>query len=227
MRFERKYRVETLSLAEIVQLVRTHPMSFRTLHPDRQVNNLYLDTDDLHFFHENLSGVAERHKLRLRWYGEDHRSAHHAFLEMKCKDGLLGEKFVVSIPAFDVTDAGSVSAAMRTGIAALWEEEEVRNATPGLLSLRLTPALLNTYVRSYLVSYNGKFRLTIDRQMLSYGFNARHEPHRIAAEDEAVVVEVKYLEEHDAEFETVGQRLPLRLSKNSKYVMGMLKVGNV
>lgn len=227
MRYERKYRVDTLQLPELLQIVRDHPMSFRRLHPDRQVNNVYFDTDELHFFQENLAGVGQRQKLRLRWYGQDHLQATQALLEMKCKDGLLGQKFSIAVPDFAVSEPHQLNVAARAGIAALWQMDAAQQAAPTLMELRLAPTLLNTYLRSYYATYNGKFRLTIDRAMHSYGFNARHEPHRVPAKDEAIVVEIKYDAAHESEFQDVGQRFPMRVGKNSKYVIGMLMVGNV
>ena len=46
-------------------------------------------------------------------------------------------------------------------------------------------------------------------------------------QDHAVIVEVKYPLEKDAEFDRVSQNLPFRIGKNSKYVTGMLLVGDV
>ncbi|MBK9453731.1 MAG: VTC domain-containing protein [Bacteroidetes bacterium] len=227
MRYERKYRVEDLSLPELLQIVRDHPMSFRRLHPDRQVNNIYFDTDELHFFQENLAGVGQRQKLRLRWYGDDHLFAHDPVLEMKCKDNLLGQKFVVDADDFEVADRLQLMQVAKTGIDNMWQMDIAQQVAPTLKALRLSPSLLNTYQRSYYATYNGKFRLTIDRAIHSYAFNARNEPNRLPVKDEAIVVEIKYESEHEAEFQHVGQRLPMRVGKNSKYVIGMLQVGNV
>jgi hypothetical protein len=227
MRYERKYREEGLTLGEIQQIVRNHPMSFRRIHPDRQVNNVYFDTEDLHFFRENLYGVPDRHKIRLRWYGGDHLRADHAFVELKCKQALLGEKFVAPAPRFLLRAGARLDTLLREAIQGLWQDDAVQRRAPGLMSLRLVPTLLNTYHRSYHISHNGKFRLTIDRAMHSYGFTACQETHRIPSIDPALVVEVKYDAEYDEEFPPVGQGLPFRLSRNSKYVTGMLQAGNV
>lgn len=227
MRYERKYRIDELTLPEVLQIVRDHPMSFRRLHPDRQVNNVYFDTDELHFFQENLAGVGQRQKLRLRWYGDDHIHSKAPVLELKCKDNLLGEKFSVNATDFAVADRSQLFQVKNEALAALWQQDGVQQVAPTLKALRLSPSLLNTYQRSYFASYNGKFRLTIDRAIHSYGFNARNEPNRLPVKDEAIVVEIKYESEHEAEFQHVGQRLPMRVGKNSKYVIGMLQVGNV
>ena len=91
----------------------------------------------------------------------------------------------------------------------------------------LEPALVNTYLRSYLMSYDGRFRLTIDREMRFYAVDKHYRPYRNYASDHAVVVEVKYESEDDVHYDRVGQHLPFRLGKNSKYVNGILLTGNV
>lgn len=224
MRYERKYRTEQMDYREVLQMVRSHPMSFRTLYPDRQVNNIYFDTPELHFLHENLHGVAERRKYRIRWYGSDLKAAAQPILEMKCKDGELGDKFSTGLAPLDFADSAHVRAQFAQGFQALHAGRPLGTA---LAAQDLTPVLLNTYLRSYLVSYNGKFRLTIDRAMRHHAFNARLQPLATACADDAVVVEIKYEDVDDATYQQVAQRLPLRLSRNSKYTIGMLLVANV
>jgi hypothetical protein len=221
MRYERKYRSEHLDLHEVLQIVRDHPMSFRRLYPDRQVNNVYFDTPELHFLHENLTGVPERRKYRLRWYGSDLDHAAAPVLEVKRKSGEVGDKLLAPVSACTWSVGG---AQLQAGFAAV-HAQLPPNSPLGAGDLR--PVLLNSYLRSYYISYDGKFRLTIDRDQLFRGFNAHQQVQRLAFEDRAIVVEVKYEAEDDGRFALVGQRIPLRLSRNSKYTIGMLLLGNV
>jgi hypothetical protein len=165
--------------------------------------------------------------VRLRWYGADHLHSTEPILELKCKDNLLGEKFSVKANDFEVADRLQVLGSGKAALETLWQQDAVQQVAPTLKGLRLSPSLLNTYQRSYYATYNGKFRLTIDRAIHSYAFNARNVPVRVPVKDEAIVVEIKYEAEHEAEFQHVGQRFPMRVGKNSKYVIGMLQVGNV
>lgn len=223
MRYERKYRTEQLAYAEVVQMVRSHPMSFRTLHPDRQVNNVYFDTPELHFLHENLHGVAERRKYRIRWYGSETQLAASPTFEVKCKDGEIGEKFAVPMAAFRVGEGGQMQEAFNAGFRALHGTHAL---VTDLAGQDLVPVLLNTYLRSYFISYDGKYRLTLDRAMLHHGFNARQLPLPYPYEDRAVVMEIKYAAADDDGYQRVAQRIPLRLARNSKYTIGMIAVAN-
>lgn len=265
MRYERKYRVESLDLSHVKQAVRNHPVSFRTLFPDRQVNNLYLDTSDLHFFQENLAGVAIRRKYRIRWYGESLEKVEAPVLEVKLKEGELGEKLTLEMPNFEIANLPSYAPQIDDTIsrlrsisdlkkpAELFESTSANSNTSSKIDLairetekapldhplvrqqrilhpqiKLRPSLMNTYLRSYLISADGRFRLTIDREMNYHSFNARQIPHRRAVQDAAFVLEIKYESDHDSDYSAlIGQRLPFRLGKNSKYVNGLLLVGNV
>jgi SPX domain protein involved in polyphosphate accumulation len=236
MRYERKYRIVELDLLSVRALIDRHPVSFRKLYPDRQVNNIYLDTRQMTFFHENLSGVAQRRKYRIRWYGEELRKVQSPILEIKIKDRELGEKVTAPLPDFEVGTYAEVQNQIREQLRQLAYASapvETESTRIGISKRRpypildLIPALINTYRRSYLISNDGRFRLTIDREMNFYRPGPSFRPYRNYRTDHAVVVEVKYEEEHDELYDTVGQHLPFRLGKNSKYVNGMLMVGNV
>src|SRR5450759_5211206 len=46
IRYERKWVPAGFSLAEVLAMVRRHPAAFRPAFPERQVNNIYLDTPE-------------------------------------------------------------------------------------------------------------------------------------------------------------------------------------
>ena len=71
MRYERKYKVSDLNHHVILQSIRMHPVGLRKIYPDRQINNIYFDSNGLQCYHDNVHGVSERKKFRVRWYGED------------------------------------------------------------------------------------------------------------------------------------------------------------
>lgn len=244
MRYERKYRIEELDRYAIRSVIDGHPVSFRTLFPDRQINNIYLDTRDMSYFRENLSGVGQRRKYRIRWYGSELEQVSKPVLEIKIKDGELGEKISAKLPDFSMGAFPDVQKVVRENMLAL------SAAAPAVTDPKtivfsgsgesaspvprrpfpmhdLVPVLVNTYRRSYLISNDRRFRLTIDWDMHFYGMGQKFQPYRNFSRDHAVVVEVKYEAEDDAFYSGIGQHIPFRLGKNSKYVNGILLVGNV
>ena len=90
MRYERKYRIEDLRLEMVHQIIKNHPSSFRKIYPDRQVNNIYFDTPNYTTYTENVMGIAQRKKFRVRWYGDRRDTRTKNNLEVKIKDYELG-----------------------------------------------------------------------------------------------------------------------------------------
>ncbi|MEM7367381.1 MAG: polyphosphate polymerase domain-containing protein [Bacteroidota bacterium] len=205
MRFERKYRIEGKPAATVKQLLRFHPASFRELYPDRQVNNIYFDTPALETFHQNVYGKNERKKFRVRWYGEILDAAGEAQLEIKIKHNELGEKQSFAVQAFSLPDIESLT-------------QEVNRVANGAV---MQPILLNAYRRSYLISRDGRFRVTVDRDMRYHTLLASAWFHRYQIADDAVIVEVKYEEAEDEYAPFITQHMPFRQAKHSKYVQGI------
>lgn len=202
MRYERKYRITGADYFEVLSIVRGCAAGFRTAFPDRRIHNIYLDTHDLQFLRDNLNGHGERMKARIRWYGT--QAINSPNLEYKIRHNGLGTKTSRVLPAPD----SASSEALR-----LWLREHLQD------DRSLVPVLYNSYLRSYLLSWDGRFRLTLDRELC-------FSPPQVYAavppvRSDAVIIEVKYAAAHDAAFDGIGQYLPWILTKNSKYVEGM------
>jgi len=207
MRYERKYRIENQSLAFVEQMVRHHPRGFRTLFPDRQINNIYFDTPGMTCYKENVAGIAERKKYRVRWYGNlMETEGTDNQLEIKIKNNALGDKKRYSFPSFLMRD---------------WRQ--LGSVVAGELShqVSLIPTLLNSYQRSYYGLPTKKFRITIDRKLGYCPLIQENQQPEIRHLDEAIIVEIKYDESLEMEADQVLQYIPFRATKNSKYVTGI------
>ena len=64
---------------------------FKKLYPDRIINSLYFDTDDLKNVWDNINGFSDRLKIRLRWYGSPKKLI-EPILEIKSKRGYETKK---------------------------------------------------------------------------------------------------------------------------------------
>jgi len=219
-RYEFKIPCDPLLLPEIETWVRLHPAPWRVSYPPRQVNNIYFDSPDLRDLNANLSGVGEREKLRLRWYGPDITRVSGAQLELKCKEGLVGWKEMASFDgALDLSGAlwPTLLTTLRAGL-----ESRARL----FLERRVGPVLINTYQRAYYETPDGVLRLTLDTQVCAYEQRASLAPNlkRRSLLPQQMVIEIK----GPVDFES-GQRLsrvlaafPVRIERFSKYLHGML-----
>ncbi len=211
-RYERKFRVEAdeASVAEVLAAVQGLPALFRPAYPDRWVNSLYLDTPDRQAFHANAAGLAERAKPRIRWYGKTASVAPDApaRLEVKRRHGLVGTKELVPLPHWPPAPGRSA-----------WPQY-VRQHPWLRQHPELEPVVLISYLRTYLVSADGRFRLTLDRN-LRYAPalpDLRATTPSAFITDPALVLELKYpLTAADD-----APSLPFRLTRNSKYVLAVL-----
>lgn len=213
-RYERKFLVQNRPHQVVEAVVRRHPAVFRKAYPDREVNNIYFDSADYQSLRDNIEGVTNRTKTRIRWYGDVRGSAVNPKLEFKIKRGLVGTKEIHSLAPIDTADGR-----IRHNVV-----DQLRRSTlperVGLHMAMIQPCLLNSYWRKYFVSADGRFRITIDRDLRYYRpknpWTRRPELQR-----GATVLELKYARADDVAASAIAQALGFRLTRNSKYVTGM------
>ena len=68
-RYERKFVISELLQQEIELIIRFHPAMFSEIHQPRWVNNIYFDSFGARNYRDNVEGLRNRVKVRLRWYG--------------------------------------------------------------------------------------------------------------------------------------------------------------
>jgi hypothetical protein len=206
LRYERKYRLDDWSPPVVEQIIRMHPASFYQPYPPRWVNNIYFDTPSFTSFKDNVAGISQRVKHRMRWYGRPFYHVDQPVLEAKIKHNETGRKESIRLGGtYTLENIQELTQMARDA----WNKGNEFGAV-----------LLNTYHRSYWISANQKFRLTIDYQLQYSPVTERKKIH-LDYNDRSTVVEVKYPIELDDESGTIFQYLPFRQTKNSKYVNGI------
>ena len=205
-RYERKYRIENVDLSIVEQIIRLHPAGLRKIYPDRQINNIYYDTPSLSTYKENVMGIANRKKFRVRWYGYETHIMKNPILEIKNRQNEVGFKnnFEVNSFSFD-------------NILPLTEEVNER-----CKPLILEPSIQNSYKRAYFGTFDKKFRVTLDWN-LSYASLRRTSRFKSPQYKEynTIILELKYDKELEKEAHRITQHFPFRRTKNSKYVCGV------
>lgn len=207
MRFERKYRIDHLSKYAVEQAVKLHPAGFRKIFPNRQVNNIYFDTPDYQTGLQNIEGVNQRKKYRVRWYGKDLQAIKKPKFEIKIKQNELGTKQLVKLEDTQLNDLARITNQINL---------QLQNRL-----LVLYPTLLNTYQRSYFGTADGKFRMTVDWDLQFYTLLHKTAFSQYPLSQKGVVLELKYEETEDELANDIFKYLPFRQTKNSKYVTGL------
>jgi hypothetical protein len=212
-RYERKFVARGYILADVLALVRRHPAAFREAYPPRWVNNVYFDTPSLRDYHAHVSGTPERSKTRVRWYGQPNGEPVNAVLEKKLKRGLVGGKTSVALTPVILSKPSTVA----------WSKAfaDPQLAEAWRFSLRnLLPSLFNSYRRHYFLSSDGCFRLTVDSDLRFSGLESSHE-HSSSDCTYPPIIELKFHPNHADSAPSISAHLPLRLSRCSKYILGL------
>lgn len=219
LRCERKFLISDLSIQDIEEIILLHPAVFNPVYYERFVNNIYFDNVEFRSYHENISGITPRKKVRVRWYGDLMGQIKEPVLEIKRKSGIVGNKKLYSLPGFSLEDFFSGSETWGSTDKSIFGESLQKE-----LAL-LEPALINRYKRKYFLSADGCYRITLDsnlnffpvRPFLPKLFaNESFEPY--------CVLELKYDHAKDDEASQITNHFPFRLTKSSKYVSGVHKL---
>jgi len=215
-RYERKYYLTDEDYGFVRTIILNHPASFRSVFYPRMINNLYFDTPGFDFFYDNVNGQQLRKKIRIRWYDETFAHQKKLTLEYKLKNGLLGNK--ISYPLANIYTGES------------FEFEQMRSEIkanqlpiPAMNELLVNyPVLLNRYVREYFISDDSKCRITLDRDLSFFGIHSGKNYFGTCFKlPNDVIMEMKYDPGNEAIAESISQNFPFRITKSSKYVMGV------
>ncbi len=215
-RYEIKFQFPLEEFSKIEQIIRSHYFSFKKFYQDRQVNNVYFDSFDLFSYEENLCGQAKRCKVRYRWYGETWKHD-KAVLEFKFKDQNTTFK-----KRFELKEK------------LLMKGQKLKTFRDNIFSHRIVdlyavdsaqfyPVLINQYKRCYWESADRLVRVTLDRDITFFDQTKFHSLNTNFSEKigEVGVMEVKSAVENKALVEKIGQALPIKVSRFSKYVVGI------
>lgn len=215
-RFERKFVIEREGVSYVERIVKMNSGAFRPVFHERQINNIYFDTPNLRNYYDNHFGKNKRVKVRIRWYGETLGLVKTPILEFKLKSGPTGRKLSFKLKKFTYNNS-----LKKSDIISIIEDSDVPDWVLNELKY-LVPTLVNTYKRKYFLSFDRKFRFTIDHHLDYYQFaagNLANYAHN--RNHDIVVLELKYDLENDTFAGNITSELPFRLNKFSKYVTGV------
>jgi len=207
-RYERKYILKSVDYNLLIHFLSTEGMTMP--YPSRIVNNIYFDSLNFDSYYENIEGVSERNKYRLRWYGN--RFAHiDPTFEIKMKRDQVNKKKAFKIAKTDFKSLKDIDNVHDYLLSWL----ESFDSSVYLEMANKIPTLLNGYNRDYFLAEDGEIRLTIDRNMYFYNcYNFQEKNY-----DDSIIVEVKYSSNVIPRINF--SKYNLILGKSSKYVTGL------
>ena len=181
-------------------------IGFYKKYPDKQVNSIYFDNENLDFARSNINGELYRLKPRIRWYNKNTNVLNNEF---KIKVGFNSYKAITN-KIFNTKDS------LKENI------KRAKKYYSDEFNLNLKEIISIKYRRSYLEHISG-VRLTVDQNIFSKKIN--NDKHYLMPYE---VIEFKYKNNLDNYFRSVlfndFKNLPLRMTKCSKYVECLLRI---
>ena len=215
-RYEIKFVLDNAGLSDAMQWI-YNKTTANEKYLKRRVNSIYFDDVDFSSVRDNLAGISQRKKLRLRWYGNQENSL--PFFEVKTKNGRLGSKTFFPIKSIENTILDiNIDKIASKCIKDLLEHGIVFDEY-------LTPTLQVNYEREYYETHDG-IRITIDSDIkfsdtqlhtTIYENNSFPYPYKI--------MEIKF---KPSMKETVAELIrPLHMTpkRHSKYLVGLAMLG--
>ena len=218
-RYERKFFISELNKHEVEAAVKLHPSMFDEIYYKRNINNIYFDSFDMANFFDNVDGLSQRVKFRIRWYGELLGYIEKPVLEVKIKQGQLGGKLHYPLDPFYM-DENLTNKKVSEIISKAKMPGEIKYI---LLSLNYT--LLNRYTRKYFQSKDKKYRITIDTDMKYVQLSHLYNSYLYELVDYLHnILELKYDKDDDEGARVITNHFLFRMTKSSKYVTGIEKL---
>ena len=218
-RIEYKMLLSKIDLSLLKTYVHSVPYFFRKNYSDRFVNSIYYDSLNFQCLEDNLSGVSQRYKSRLRWYHKINEMK-NSCLEFKIKNGVLGTKHKMPL-ALNLNLLNSSHSQIVQSISkSLPIDDSI------IYQYNCNPIVIIRYYRSYYESSIKNIRITIDRDFEFYSqlkFNKinilfKRSPVHL------MILEIKFSQKHSDCVEDIIQYLPYRVTKCSKYTLAVQSI---
>ena len=209
-RYERKYLIARTKVPQLLRELFKN--GYHKIFNTRKVNNIYYDDYLLNSYYENIDGLSDRKKYRVRWYGMTYSKSVKKF-EIKIKSEFLNRKEALSIGSQTFTSPiESNLNKINNNVKGVLEELS--------LNSNVIPVLLNNYTRNYYKNKIKNVRVTIDKDLSYYSIISKK---KLAIKDKCII-EFKY---SNKDFFAVNNMFDLNLDKSSKYVDGTQQTMNL
>ena len=215
MRFEKKFILPGSKIRINELILSLLGNGFKPEHKKRMVNSIYLSDFSYKDFTDHQTGMSERKKDRLRWYGERDSKSLVVF-ETKHRISEMGykAKLYTNLKPNLTDQCSSV-----WGVTQAFDCWLIRNKI--VHRSKITPLLLVQYTREYFVNIVDKTRVTIDFPIKYAAVRKMGNLSYVPEKD--CVIEVKYDNSGIEAISRICAINNMQLSKNSKFINGVKK----
>ena len=207
-RFERKWLYRSNDYLTLINSLIRSNLFFSTQHPSRRINSIYFDNTNLSSIRQNLDGVSEKKKIRVRWYGSQNQLM-NPILEIKSKKGMVTNK-----ETYKIEELEGLQFLDLKNLDLIKNVVNSKNKSKNIIE----PILTTNYDRQYFVSNNSKVRATVDYNLHSINLKNLSQMQIVKNFSFICVLEIKYPTNLDKYVRQNLKKITLRLSKNSKFI---------
>jgi SPX domain protein involved in polyphosphate accumulation len=215
-RYEIKFVLDNARLADAMKWLYNETTASRT-YDNRTVNSIYFDDVGFSSVRDNLAGVSQRNKFRLRWYGDQEYSV--PIFEVKTKNGRLGRK--TTYPINSIKD--NLKELNVDNVTSKCAKDLLKHNI--VFDEHLVPTLQVNYEREYYETHDG-IRITIDQNIqfsdtqLHSSLNENNSfPYPFQ------VMEVKFTPNMKEIVSELIRPLHITPKRHSKYLIGLAMLG--
>ena len=221
-RYERKFQIEGLSAFDAEVCIKNNIGFFNEIYKPRYINNIYFDYNNFTNFRDNVDGNFKRKKPRIRWYGDLFGEINECNLEYKIKLGFLGTKLYYKLKQFQFSNDSNLKKIKNNVLCSIDKPNDRENF------INQHAVLVNRYKRRYYQSFDRKYRITIDTN-LNYYLPINNCIYHYPSDkiNNIVLIELKYSKEYEKNAHIITNRLPFRISRFSKYTVGVQHLYNL
>mgnify|MGYP001207416413 CR=1 FL=1 len=222
LRYERKFILNNNMINNIFDLRSYLSINIENHYDQRRVNSIYYDTYNFCLSEIAKNGISERKKIRIRYYGELDNLLYPK-LEIKYKYGLMGRKKTYDVP-FDFLNENKFS---------IVSFNQINNSHDININLIKTsePKLIISYKRNYFLSCCKRFRFTLDSEIIFKTFDKdnlkQNFNKNLYYHYNKRILEIKYAYSHESDAHKLTQKLPVRITSSSKYLIALSYLGLV
>ena len=217
-RYEIKFVLDESSYSDALQWLYVCTNAVNK-YPDRYINTIYLDNPDYESVRDNLTGISDRFKTRIRWYDGDPIVK----LEKKIRKGRLVRKETTPLDLGEDFSSELSPLVLRNRINnMLYNKTELNDDYyASILGVR--------YLRKYFEDQVG-FRVTFDEKIQFCDLHDEIEPFYLSnglVNYEPKVMEIKFDPSIKDYVTNLVMKLNMTPKRHSKYLVGMAHLGNV
>jgi hypothetical protein len=216
-RYELKFVLNETSLSGAIKWMRLYTTA-KKAYDERRVNSLYFDDLSFSGVRDNLAGISQRNKKRLRWYGNNKTS--NPIFEVKTRNGRLGSKL-----SYPISSLEGVLFSEKVKDIALKCRNEITYKYNIVLDHYLSPVLLVKYDREYFETFDG-IRITIDKQIKFSDVHLNHNLCEVGFIPYShSIMEIKFEPYMKDIVSKMIRPLHITPKRHSKYLVGLSKLG--